>query len=171
MCASGAFSAFRKAALAAVKGLDAGGGEDLDLTLRIRKAGWGIHFAPEAICYTDVPETMGRLLRQRFRWERDSIRLRFRKHRDQVAPLSHPFQRLELLHQLEYLPSMSARRWRCPSTCSGCSALMAIRHRQSLIAAQLGMFLLDILTLCLAALTMRKRYRCGICSTCPPIAC
>ena len=44
-CASGAFSAYRKVALTSVGGLDAGGGEDLDVTLRLRKADWQIRFA------------------------------------------------------------------------------------------------------------------------------
>jgi cellulose synthase/poly-beta-1,6-N-acetylglucosamine synthase-like glycosyltransferase len=86
-----------------VGGLDAGGGEDLDMTMRMRKAGWSVRFAPDAICYTDVPETFKAFIRQRFRWERDAIRLRYRKHRDQVSPLSSKMQPLELVHQLEFL--------------------------------------------------------------------
>ena len=39
-CVSGAFGAFRRSALEGVGGLDAGGGEDLDVTLSLRKAGW-----------------------------------------------------------------------------------------------------------------------------------
>ncbi len=156
VCASGAFSAFRKTALAGVKGLDAGGGEDLDLTLRIRKAGWGIYFAPEAICYTDVPETLVALMRQRFRWERDSIRLRFRKHRDQVAPLSPRLQQLELLHQLEYLTFDVGAALAMPFYLLWLCTTYGDTAPSILIAAQLGMFLLDILTLCLAALTMPK---------------
>jgi len=58
------FSAFRKTALESVLGLDAGGGEDLDLTLRLRKAGWGVWFSPESICYTDVPDTFAAFIRQ-----------------------------------------------------------------------------------------------------------
>ncbi len=37
-CVSGAFGAFRSSALEAVGGLDSGGGEDLDVTLRLRHA-------------------------------------------------------------------------------------------------------------------------------------
>jgi len=156
VCASGAFSAFRKAALEAVKGLDAGGGEDLDLTLRIRKAGWGVRFAPEAICYTDVPETTAALLRQRFRWERDAIRLRFRKHRDQIAPMSSRLRRLELIHQLEYLLFDVGAALAMPFYLVWLFSTYGNTASAILVAAQLGMFMLDILTLCLAALTMPK---------------
>jgi cellulose synthase/poly-beta-1,6-N-acetylglucosamine synthase-like glycosyltransferase len=156
VCASGAFSAFRKQALEAVTGFDAGGGEDLDLTLRIRKAGWGVYFAPEAICYTDVPETLGALVRQRFRWERDAIRLRFRKHRDQIAPLSPRLQRLELLHQLEYLTFDVGAAVAMPFYLLWLFTTYGDTAPSILIAAQLGMFALDIVTLCLAALTLPK---------------
>jgi len=102
-CVSGAFGAFRREALERVGGLDAGGGEDLDVTLKLRTAGWKARFAPDAICYTDVPTTLDALIRQRFRWERDAVRLRNRKHRDQLNPFSSRFSGLELLHQLDFL--------------------------------------------------------------------
>lgn len=78
-CVSGAFGAFRKVDYHAVGGLDAGGGEDLDLTLRLRRTGRKIAFAEDAICYTDVPATTKALIQQRFRWERDAVRLRYRE--------------------------------------------------------------------------------------------
>ena len=102
-CASGAFSAFRREALRRVGGLDAGGGEDLDVTLRLRQAGWKIDFSASAICYTDAPDTLTALINQRFRWERDAIRLRYRKHVDLMNPFSKQFNLWELLHQLEFL--------------------------------------------------------------------
>ena len=54
-CVSGAFGAFRRTALESVGGLDSGGGEDLDVTLRLRSGGWTTLFASEAICLTNVP--------------------------------------------------------------------------------------------------------------------
>ena len=156
VCASGAFSAFRKPAFESVRGLDAGGGEDLDLTLRLRKAGWSIQFAPEAICYTDAPVTMGALIRQRFRWERDAIRLRFRKHRDQIAPTSTRLRGLELLHQLEYLVFDVGAALAMPFYLVWLFSTYGDTALVVLVAAQLGMFVLDIFTLCLAALTMPK---------------
>lgn len=156
VCASGAFGVFRRTALLQVNGLDAGGGEDLDLTLRMRKAGWTVRFVPEAICYTDVPESFAAFIRQRFRWERDAIRLRYRKHKDQVSPLSLQMQPLELAHQLEFLVFDVGAALAMPVyliwlfTTYGDTALAI------LIAAQLGMFALDLVTLSLAALATPK---------------
>jgi cellulose synthase/poly-beta-1,6-N-acetylglucosamine synthase-like glycosyltransferase len=102
-CISGAFGAFRRTALERVGGLDAGGGEDLDVTLRLRKWGWRTLFAPEAICYTNVPENFHALVRQRFRWERDAVQLRYRKHRDLLNPFSDKFSVRDLLNELDFI--------------------------------------------------------------------
>ena len=102
-CASGAFSAFRRATLQQVGGLDTGAGEDLDLTLRIRRAGWQVRFAPDAWCLTDAPRAFPRFLRQRLRWERDSLRLRVRKHGQGLDPTDYGTPLSELFHRVEYL--------------------------------------------------------------------
>lgn len=102
-CISGAFGAYRMAALREAGGLDAGGGEDLDLTLRVRNAGGNVRFAHEAICFTDVPETLTKLVRQRLRWERDAIELRFRKHRAIWNVFGSRLYTREVMHNLEFL--------------------------------------------------------------------
>src|SRR6516162_11025468 len=101
-CLSGAFSGFRREALEMVGAFDVGGGEDFDITLRLRARGWRIAFAPTAVCYTDVPVTLGALVRQRLRWERDAIRLRYRKHRAAMFP-NDRFILAEAIHQWEFL--------------------------------------------------------------------
>ncbi len=78
--ASGAFSCFRKKILQDLKGVDAETGEDLDITLKVRKMGYKIAFAPRAICFTEVPETARALARQRILWDRCYIRINLRKH-------------------------------------------------------------------------------------------
>jgi len=103
VCVSGAFGAFRRTALESVGGLDVGGGEDLDLTLRLRARGWRVAFEPNALCYTDVPDNGLALIRQRLRWERDSVRVRFRKHRRSMSPLSSQFRFSEAFHQYDFL--------------------------------------------------------------------
>jgi cellulose synthase/poly-beta-1,6-N-acetylglucosamine synthase-like glycosyltransferase len=65
----GAIGAFRKSAI-----FKAGGftydtlAEDCDLTMRILKQGYIVKNCDEAIAYTEAPETLDGLLKQRFRW-------------------------------------------------------------------------------------------------------
>jgi cellulose synthase/poly-beta-1,6-N-acetylglucosamine synthase-like glycosyltransferase/peptidoglycan/xylan/chitin deacetylase (PgdA/CDA1 family)/spore germination protein YaaH len=65
----GAIGAFRKSAI-----YKAGGftydtlAEDCDLTMRILKRGYVVKNCAEAIAYTEAPETLNGLLKQRFRW-------------------------------------------------------------------------------------------------------
>lgn len=77
--ASGAFAAFRREALLSIGGWEVGPGEDADLTVKLRRAGWKVRFQPDAWALTDVPETLPSLTRQRLRWNRTLIRVRFRK--------------------------------------------------------------------------------------------
>ncbi|MGZ8995916.1 MAG: glycosyltransferase family 2 protein, partial [Rhodospirillales bacterium] len=102
-CASGAFSAFRKSAVLGIGGMDIGPGEDLDLTLRLRQAGWRIRFAHDAWCLTDVPVTLAAFIRQRLRWERDALRIRLRKHRRILDPRNRGASAADLVHQFDYV--------------------------------------------------------------------
>lgn len=79
---SGAFGAFRRSALERVGGWDVGPGEDGDLTLRLRKIGYKIAFAPYAQCHSNVPTAWLRLFHQRRRWDRGVITFECRKHLD-----------------------------------------------------------------------------------------
>ena len=153
---SGAFGAFRRIALERVGGLDAGGGEDLDVTLRIRKAGWKTAFAAEAYCYTDVPTTLPVLIRQRFRWERDAVQLRYRKHRDLINPLSREFMFQELLHQFDFLIFGVGSAIVFPVYIGWLFVTYRDLAVPILAAAQAGMLVLDGLTFVLAALVTPK---------------
>lgn len=90
--ASGAFGAFRRSALLQIGGWDVGPGEDGDLTTKIRKAGYQILFAPEAVCLTKAPETLRAFVKQRLRWNRGVVRYRLRKHLNLANPFSHGFR-------------------------------------------------------------------------------
>ena len=79
---SGAFGAFRKSALQKIGGWDTGPGEDADITIRLRKAGYRIIFTAKAMCMTDTPEKWKAIWKQRLRWNRSLIRFRWRKHKD-----------------------------------------------------------------------------------------
>lgn len=65
----GAVGAWRKSVLDALGGYPADTlAEDQDLTIACQRAGWKIAFDPEARAYTEAPDTVGGLLKQRFRW-------------------------------------------------------------------------------------------------------
>ncbi len=55
--------------------------EDQDLTLRIRRTGSSIAYADGAIGYTEAPDTLKTLTRQRFRWSFGTLQCAW-KHRD-----------------------------------------------------------------------------------------
>lgn len=80
----GAVSAIRKSAID-----DAGGfsfetlAEDTDLTLTLHKRSQRIVYSPEAIAWTEAPETVATLARQRFRWAYGTLQCLW-KHRDMV---------------------------------------------------------------------------------------
>lgn len=88
---SGAFGIFRRTVLDLIGGWDAGTAEDLDLTLRVknyskRYEGFQIVFDPEAMGFTDVPDTFKDFFNQRLRWDGDLSFLYFRKHWRSFSP-------------------------------------------------------------------------------------
>ena len=83
---SGAFGAFERETLLRVGLWDVGPGLDGDLTQKIRKAGYKITFANQAVCLTNVPATWYGLYKQRRRWSRSLVRFRIRKHKDILLP-------------------------------------------------------------------------------------
>ena len=65
----GACGAWRRRAMQDVGGLSPDTlAEDMDLTWRMRRANWVIENEPRAIAYTEAPETLNALFRQRYRW-------------------------------------------------------------------------------------------------------
>jgi peptidoglycan-N-acetylglucosamine deacetylase len=55
--------------------------EDQDLTLAIRRAGHSVAYADRAIAYTEAPDTLRGLAKQRFRWSFGTLQCTW-KHRD-----------------------------------------------------------------------------------------
>jgi cellulose synthase/poly-beta-1,6-N-acetylglucosamine synthase-like glycosyltransferase len=155
-CVSGAFGAFRKSAFEAVGGLDAGGGEDLDLTLALRRTGGKIRFIEDAICYTDVPETLTALVKQRFRWERDAVHLRYRKHGELLNPFSRSFQLSEAIHELEFLGFNVLAAAVLPFYILWLFAQYGTFAFIVLLSAQAGLLLLDCATFLIAAYATPK---------------
>ena len=67
----GPLGVFRRDVLAAVGGYDTDTyAEDADLTLKVLTAGWHIAYEPRAIAWTEAPETLHDLIKQRYRWTR-----------------------------------------------------------------------------------------------------
>ena len=72
---SGAFGAFKRDVLISVGGYRKTVGEDIDITIKIqnyknKRRNLKVIFIPEAICYTEVPESWGDLIKQRTRWQK-----------------------------------------------------------------------------------------------------
>jgi len=82
---SGAFGIFRKDVVIAVGGYRRGSlGEDMELVVRMhrylreQRREYEMHFLPDPVCWTEVPESARNLGRQRNRWQRgliDSLRI------------------------------------------------------------------------------------------------
>jgi cellulose synthase/poly-beta-1,6-N-acetylglucosamine synthase-like glycosyltransferase len=79
-------------------GLDVGPGEDLEFSLRLRRLGYLVRFVPDAWAETDGPVSAIGLLRQRARWDRDALRIRFMMYGE-----------LGFFHRLERLPDTLQR--------------------------------------------------------------
>ncbi|MBA3673185.1 MAG: glycosyltransferase, partial [Gemmatimonadaceae bacterium] len=78
----GAVGAWRRSAVVAAGGFKEDTlAEDQDLTLALRRAGWSVAFADEAIAYTEAPDTLRGLAKQRFRWSFGTLQCTW-KHRD-----------------------------------------------------------------------------------------
>ncbi len=84
---SGAFGLFRRSALLSVGGYSLGTvGEDMELIIKLhrhyrdQKRDYRIEFVPEPVCWTEAPETLSILSRQRARWHRGALET-FVRHR------------------------------------------------------------------------------------------
>lgn len=76
----GPIGIFRREVLKQVGGYDTDTfAEDADLTLKILAEGWRIEYEPHAIAYTEAPETLLSLIKQRYRWTRGILQA-LRKH-------------------------------------------------------------------------------------------
>ncbi len=80
----GAISAIRRSAIASVGGLSLDTlAEDTDLTLTLYRGDNRIVYTPDAIAWTEAPETLRTLARQRFRWAYGTLQCLW-KHREKV---------------------------------------------------------------------------------------
>ena len=81
----GAVGAWRRAAVEGAGGfLHDTLAEDMDLTWRLRRAGWRIVNEPGAYGFTEAPDSLDALFRQRFRWTFGTLQCLW-KHRDALG--------------------------------------------------------------------------------------
>ena len=79
LVAQGAFSIYDRQLLRDLGGWQDCVGEDIVLTWAILEAGWRVGHAEDALCFTDAPEGLRQLVRQRQRWARGMMEA-FRRH-------------------------------------------------------------------------------------------
>ena len=85
----GAVGAWRLEAIRSVGGYpDDTLAEDQDLTIAIQRHGWKVQYDQFAIAWTEAPETMRALAKQRFRWAFGTLQCLY-KHRSAIGS-SHP---------------------------------------------------------------------------------
>jgi len=78
----GAVGAWRRAVVLEVSGFQEDTlAEDQDLTLAMRRAGYSVAYADGAVAYTEAPDTLRGLAKQRFRWSFGTLQCTW-KHRD-----------------------------------------------------------------------------------------
>lgn len=86
----GAISALHRRAVEQAGGLqDDTLAEDTDLTLAMHRTGCRIEYTPRAIAWTEAPETISNLIKQRSRWAFGTLQCLW-KHRDMVLDWDHP---------------------------------------------------------------------------------
>jgi cellulose synthase/poly-beta-1,6-N-acetylglucosamine synthase-like glycosyltransferase len=67
----GPIGIFRRDVLSQIGGYDDDTfAEDADVTLKILTAGWHVVYEPHAVAYTEAPESLLDLIKQRYRWTR-----------------------------------------------------------------------------------------------------
>ncbi len=77
----GAVGAWRLSALKALGGYPEDTlAEDQDLTIAVQCAGWRVHYDPDAVAWTEAPQTIRGLVKQRFRWAYGTLQCLY-KHR------------------------------------------------------------------------------------------
>jgi len=96
----GAVGAWRRSALEQLGGYPADTlAEDQDLTIAVQRAGWRVEFDPDARAYTEAPETVSGLLKQRFRWSFGTLQCIW-KHRAATFNAKQPILGFVALPQI-----------------------------------------------------------------------
>lgn len=87
----GPIGMFRKSAIAQVGGYDSDTfAEDADLTMKLITQGYKIDFEPEAFAYTEAPDELLDLIKQRYRWTRGILQSISKHKRKLVQVRKYP---------------------------------------------------------------------------------
>jgi len=160
---SGAFGGYRRAAIESVGGHDVEVGEDADVTLKIRRAGWKIRFAQDAIGLTDVPEIVAALIAQRLRWDRGIITIWARKFRSVFNPQQSAFRPLEVWAVLDVIFYQGVLTLAFPVYLVWLFYYFGDFAWTVIAATLIAYFLADILTFAIAAMSGRLPAHSGCC--------
>ncbi|HKO55724.1 MAG TPA: glycosyltransferase [Thermoanaerobaculia bacterium] len=78
----GPMGIFRRTAIEGTGGYDSDTfAEDFDMTVKILAEGWKINYEPKAVAFTEAPEELLDIIKQRYRWSRGILQaLRKQKH-------------------------------------------------------------------------------------------
>ncbi|MCH7868988.1 MAG: glycosyltransferase [Myxococcales bacterium] len=83
----GPIGIFRRSALDSVGGYDGDTfAEDCDLTLKLLVEGWRTVYEPDAKAYTEAPESLNDLIKQRYRWTRGILQSIVKHRRALIRP-------------------------------------------------------------------------------------
>jgi cellulose synthase/poly-beta-1,6-N-acetylglucosamine synthase-like glycosyltransferase/peptidoglycan/xylan/chitin deacetylase (PgdA/CDA1 family)/spore germination protein YaaH len=84
----GAVGAWRREAITKLGGFPSDTlAEDQDLTIRIQRAGYKVLFDQDAVAWTEAPDTMAGLAKQRFRWAFGTLQCLWKHRRVNLNPL------------------------------------------------------------------------------------
>jgi poly-beta-1,6 N-acetyl-D-glucosamine synthase len=85
----GPIGVFRRDAVLRLGGYDTDTfAEDADLTLKILAQGWRVEYEDRAIAYTEAPEDLGSLIKQRYRWTRGILQALLKRRSVLTSPQS-----------------------------------------------------------------------------------
>jgi cellulose synthase/poly-beta-1,6-N-acetylglucosamine synthase-like glycosyltransferase len=100
---SGAAGLFRRSALEAIGGLDIEVAEDAALAMKLRRAGWRLRHASNALAWTAAPDEPATLALQRLRWDASIITIYWRKFGGFINPFARDLNGANLLTSLDVL--------------------------------------------------------------------
>jgi poly-beta-1,6 N-acetyl-D-glucosamine synthase len=97
----GPLGVFRRAAIESVGGYDSDTfAEDFDITVKLLTEGWKTQYEPLAIAYTEAPETLNEINKQRYRWTRGILQTLRKQKGLLVGGKTHITTRIALWYML-----------------------------------------------------------------------